>query len=470
MSRNKQEARTGPVAARFETETDALMTAINASVGYDQRMWREDIRGSLAHAEMLKNRRIISEQDFTDIARGLKQIGEEIESGGFAFKIELEDIHMNIESRLKEIIGDAAGRLHTARSRNDQVATDVRLWLRGVTDEVCDLLTAYQKTLLRLAENNIETVAPGFTHLQSAQPVSFAHHLLAYFETAERDKGRFKDLRKRLNECPLGAAALAGTPHPVDRKFTAEALDFDAPTRNSIDSVSARDFALEFMSAAAICGTHLSRLAEEIVIWMTPQFGFVTLSDKWTTGSSIMPQKKNPDAAELIRAKTGRLNGSLITLLTVMKGLPLAYSKDMQEDKEALFDCADTIRIALKAMNGMVADMKTRPEKMRHAAESGFSTATDLADWLVTKAGLPFREAYGVTGKLVTFAEKHNVGLHEIPLAEMREIEPRLTEKVLDVLTVDASVSARKSYGGTAFERVREQIENGKKLCHSETL
>ena len=406
---------------RFADKPDAVMEAINASISYDKRMWRQDIAGSRAHAEMLKTQEIISKQDYQDMMSGLDQVAAEIEAGTFEFSPALEDIHMNIENRLSEIIGTAAGRLHTARSRNDQVATDTKLWLRDATDHTIQILTDIQKIILERAEEYHDAVMPGFTHLQTAQPVTFGHHLMAYYEMFERDKTRFIDARNRANHSPLGAAALAGTVYPTDRFMTAKALGFAAPTRNSLDSVSDRDFALEYMTASSICAGHLSRFAEEIVIWMTPQFGFISLSDKWTTGSSIMPQKKNPDAAELVRAKTGRINGNVIALLTVLKGLPLAYSKDMQEDKEALFDTVDHLELALTATKGMFSDLKANVDNMRKAANSGFSVATDLADWLVQVLGLPFRQAHHVTGALVKYAEDHALSLDDIPLAEMKK-------------------------------------------------
>ena len=449
---------------RFADKPDAVMEAINASISYDKRLWKYDIAGSKAHAAMLAHQGIISQQDLNDIIRGLDIIATEIETGQFIFSPALEDIHMNIENRLREIIGSAAGRLHTARSRNDQVALDTKMWLRDAVSHTITLIEEIQTILLNRAEEYADTIMSGFTHLQTAQPVTFGHHLMAYFEMLERDKGRFRDSQKRLNECPLGAAALAGTVYPTDRFMVAQALGFDAPTRNSLDSVSARDFALEYMSSAAICAGNLSRLAEEIIIWMTPQFGFITLSDKWTTGSSIMPQKKNPDAAELVRAKTGRINGNLVALLTVMKGLPLAYSKDMQEDKEALFDTVDNLELVLTAMRGMLGDLKARPENMRRAAVSGFSVATDLADWLVRSLKLPFREAHHITGKLVHYAETHHIGLEDIPLAEMQKIEPAITNDIYNVLNVDMSVCSRTSYGGTAPQNVRQQISERRKI------
>ena len=447
---------------RFADKPDAVMQAINASIDYDKRLWYHDILGSKAHATMLADNHIISQTDLADIIRGLDQIELEITNGNFQFSHILEDIHMNIESRLRDIIGTAAGRLHTGRSRNDQVATDTRLWLRDATDRILQLITTLQKALIVKAEQYHDAIMPGFTHLQTAQPVTFGHHLMAYFEMLNRDKGRFYDMRNRLNECPLGSAALAGTPYPIDRFATAHSLGFDAPMRNSLDGVSSRDFAIEFMAAAAICGSHLSRFAEEIVIWITPQFNFIKLSDKWTTGSSIMPQKKNPDAAELVRAKTGRLNGNLMTLLTIMKGLPLAYSKDMQEDKEPLFDSADTIELVLVAMTGMVTDMQANTENMLNAAAKGFAVATDLADWLVQKLNMPFRDAHHVTGALVKLAEDKNMMLNELALSDMQYVDARITADIYNVLNPLASVNARQSYGGTAIIRVLEQIQERK--------
>jgi len=448
---------------RFADQPDAIMEAINASIDYDKRLWQHDIAGSKAHATMLANNDIITQQDLKDIINGLNQIETEIASGKFNFSPALEDIHMNIEARLQEIIGVPAGRLHTGRSRNDQVATDTRLWLRDATDRIITLLTQLQKTLLDKADTYHDAIMPGFTHLQTAQPVTFGHHLMAYYEMLTRDKGRFQDMRARLNHSPLGSAALAGTPYPIDRFETSDALGFSAPMRNSLDGVSARDFSLEFMAAAAICSQHLSRFAEEIVIWMTPQFNFITLSDKWTTGSSIMPQKKNPDAAELIRAKTGRMNGNLMTLLTIMKGLPLAYSKDMQEDKEPLFDSADTIELVLAAMLGMLQELTANTDAMRKAAESGFAVATDLADWLVQTLNIPFREAHHITGAFVKLAEDKNCMLSELTLAEMQAINGKITDDIFKVLTPESSVNARKSYGGTAIIRVKEQINEHRK-------
>jgi len=443
---------------RFSSGPDAIMEEINASIDFDRKLYAQDIEGSLAHAAMLAECRIISAEDRDKISAGLNTILSEIGAGTFTFSRRLEDIHMNIEARLMELIGPAAGRLHTARSRNDQVALDFRLWVRAELRRTDAALTALMSALVDRAEDHADTVMPGFTHLQTAQPVTFGHHCMAYVEMFGRDRTRVRDALARLDECPLGAAALAGTGFPIDRARTAKALGFATPTRNSIDTVSDRDFALEFLGAAAICGTHLSRLAEEIVIWSTPQFGFVRLSDAFSTGSSIMPQKKNPDAAELVRAKTGRINGALVALLTVMKGLPLAYSKDMQEDKEQLFDAAETLELALAAMTGMIRDLTVSPQAMETAAGSGYSTATDLADWLVREAGLPFREAHHVTGQAVALAESRGCGLADLPLADLKDIDAAITEDVYSVLTVVASVGSRTSFGGTAPREVKRQI------------
>ncbi len=444
---------------RFSQSPSALMEAINASIDFDKRIAFQDIEGSMAHCRMLVAQGIVSREDGDSILSGLADVRKEIEGGTFVFKKALEDIHMNIEGRLREIIGDAAGRLHTARSRNDQVAVDIRLWIREIHDRTEGQIKALIAALLDKAEKHAAVVMPGFTHLQSAQPVTFGHHLMAYVEMFGRDLSRVRDSRKRLNESPLGACALAGTSFPIDRHMTAAALRFDGPTRNSLDSVSDRDALIEFMGLGAICAMHLSRFAEEIILWMTPQFNFVRLPDRWTTGSSIMPQKRNPDAAELVRGKTGRMFGSLIALLTTMKGLPLAYSKDMQEDKERVFDAADSLEIVLAAMTGMVQDLEPVPERMAAAAGAGFATATDLADWLVREAGIPFRDAHHVTGHLVAEAEKRACELAELPLAVMQSADARITEAVYDVLTVQASVHSRTSFGGTAPERVLEQVK-----------
>ena len=443
---------------RFASGPDAVMEAINASIGFDRKLYAQDIAGSKAHVAMLADQGIVSADDASQILSGLDTILSEIEAGSFEFSAKLEDIHMNIESRLAELIGPAAGRLHTARSRNDQVATDFRLWVKQAAGLTVELLKALTDAFLDRAEEHAGTVMPGFTHLQTAQPVTFGHHCMAYVEMFARDISRFEDVIERMDECPLGAAALAGTGFGIDRHKTAKALGFREPTRNSLDSVSDRDFALEFMAAGAICAGHLSRLAEEIVIWSTPQFGFVRLSDRFSTGSSIMPQKRNPDAAELVRAKTGRINGDLIALLTVMKGLPLAYSKDMQEDKEAVFDAAENLELAIRAMTGMVSDMQVNAEAMKAAAGSGFSTATDLADWLVREAGLPFREAHHITGRAVALAEEKGCGLEALALEDLQGINPSITEDVFEVLTVEKSVASRTSFGGTAPANVREQV------------
>ncbi|MBH0236412.1 argininosuccinate lyase [Methylobrevis albus] len=435
---------------RFSEGPDAIMEEINASIDFDKKLYAQDIRGSKAHAEMLAARGVLSAADAEAIAAGLDEIGAEIEAGRFTFSRALEDIHMNVEASLKERIGEPAGRLHTARSRNDQVATDFKLWVRDTVDHLHDQLTALMQALLTRAEEHAGTVMPGFTHLQSAQPVTFGHHMMAYVEMFDRDRGRLADARRRLNECPLGAAALAGTSFPIDRHMTAASLGFDRPTANSLDSVSDRDFALEVLAAAAIAAVHLSRLAEEIVIWSSAQFRFVRLSDKFSTGSSIMPQKRNPDAAELVRAKSGRIIGGLNALLIVMKGLPLAYSKDMQEDKEQTFDALASYSLVVAAMTGMIRDMTVNIEAMRAAAGSGFSTATDLADWLVRAGGIPFRDAHHVTGRIVGIAAERGIELADVPLADMQGVDARITEAVYDVLSVDDSVRSRTSYGGTA--------------------
>ena len=439
---------------RFQMSPAEIMEVINASIDFDKRMAREDIAGSRAHAEMLAAAGIITQDDQAAIDKGLVQIQSEIEAGTFQFSRALEDVHMNIEARLKEIVGEAAGRLHTARSRNDQVATDFRLYVRAQIDEFDAALAKLQLALAKKALSNAATVMPGFTHLQPAQPVTFGHHLLAYVEMFGRDRGRFQDARKRLNECPLGAAALAGTSFPIDREKTAKALGFDRPTANSLDSVSDRDFVIETLAAASLCAVHISRFSEEIVLWVTPQFGFLKLSDRFTTGSSIMPQKRNPDAAELCRAKVGRIAGAMQSLMMVMKGLPLAYSKDMQEDKEVAFDALDSLRVAVSALSGMVDDMEPVAETMQKAAGYGFSTATDLADWLVRELKMPFRQAHHVTGSIVAAAEKRGVDLGELPLEAMQEVEPSINDSVFSVLSVENSVASRTSYGGTAPHNV----------------
>ena len=442
---------------RFATGPAEIMEEINASIAFDRKLAAQDIAGSLAHVAMLAAQGVVAQADADAIAAGLNQVKGEIEAGTFVFKRALEDIHMNVESRLAELIGPAAGRLHTARSRNDQIATDFKLWVRDTIDALDGQIVDLQRALAARALECADMVMPGFTHLQSAQPVTFGHHLLAYVEMLARDRGRFADARKRLNECPLGAAALAGTSFPIDRFMTAKALGFDRPTANSLDSVADRDFALEALAAAAIAATHLSRLAEEIVLWTTPQFGFVKLSDAFSTGSSIMPQKRNPDAAELVRGKTGRVVGALIGLMTVMKGLPLAYAKDMQEDKEGVFDALETLSLALAAMAGMIRDLTPDAKKMKAAAGAGYATATDLADWLVRELKLPFREAHHVTGRIVALASERGLALEQLKLEDMQSVEPRVTGTVFAVLGVERSVKSRTSYGGTAPANVRKQ-------------
>lgn len=457
-SNNSSRAASNMWGGRFEGGVDVLMEQINASIGFDQRLAAQDIAGSKAHVKMLVAQKIVSETDGTAILDGLAKIEAEIAAGQFEFQTSLEDIHMNIESRLRELIGGAAGRLHTARSRNDQVATDFKMWVRDEIDRIHGYLVDLQKAFLALASQHVDSVMPGFTHLQTAQPVTFGHHCLAYVEMFERDRARFADARTRLNQCPLGAAALAGTSFPIDRVQTAKALGFDAPTANSLDSVSDRDFAIETVNAAALCAIHLSRFAEELVVWSSAPFGFVQMSDSFSTGSSIMPQKRNPDAAELVRAKTGRIFGAQTTLQTVMKGLPLAYSKDMQEDKEPVFDALDSLEICLLAMAGMVKDLKVKTEKMRAASSAGFSTATDLADWLVRVLNKPFREAHEITGKLVALAEKKGCDLTDLSLTDVQKVDAAITDAVFDVLSVNASVESRTSYGGTAPDNVKSQI------------
>jgi argininosuccinate lyase len=442
---------------RFASGPDAIMEEINSSIDFDRHLYRQDIAASKAHAEMLAKQGIIGADDAKKIAHGLDTILSEIETGKFAFSRALEDIHLNIESRLSELIGEAAGRLHTARSRNDQVATDFRLWMRDTIDVLDKALSGYQRALAAKALAHAGTVMPGLTHLQTAQPVTFGHHLLAYVEMAARDRTRFADARKRLNESPLGAGALAGTSFPIDRDATAKALGFERPAANSLDAVSDRDFVLETLAAAAITSVHLSRLAEEIVIWCSPLTGLVKLSDKFTTGSSMMPQKRNPDAAELVRAKTGRVIGALNALLVVMKGLPLAYAKDMQEDKEGAMDALAALSLSIAAMAGMVADLEPDASRMKKAAGEGYATATDLADWLVRMLTLPFREAHHITGRIVAKAADEGVALHRLPLAVMQAIEPRINDGVFTVLSVDRSVKSRTSYGGTAPKNVRAQ-------------
>jgi argininosuccinate lyase len=444
---------------RFAMSPAEIMEQINASIGFDKALAPQDIRGSKAHAAMLAGAGIITQADADAIIQGLDKVAAEVAAGSFEWKRSLEDVHMNVESRLKDIVGTPAGRLHTARSRNDQVATDFRLWVRDEIDGIDTALKALQLALAKKAKDHASTVMPGFTHLQPAQPVTFGHHLLAYVEMFARDRSRFADARKRLNECPLGSAALAGTSFPIDRHATAAALGFDRPMANSLDGVSDRDFALETLAASVITAVHLSRLSEEIVIWMTPQFGFITLSDKFTTGSSIMPQKRNPDAAELARAKVGRIAGAFQSLVVVMKGLPLAYSKDMQEDKEVTFDAIAALKLAVAAMAGMIGDLEPVPERMRAAAGRGFSTATDLADWLVRELQMPFRDAHHVTGAIVKLAETKGCDLDSLPLEAMQGVEPRITGDVYGVLSVENSVKSRTSYGGTSPQNVLKIAE-----------
>ncbi len=448
---------------RFGVAPDAIMQKINASIDVDKRLYAEDIAGSIAHARMLARQKILSAKDVAAIVKGLEAVRREIEGGSFVFRAELEDIHMNVESRLAELIGEPAKRLHVARSRNDQVALDFRLWVRGACDRADAALREFQRALIDRAEKHAGAVMPGFTHLQPAQPVTFGHHLMAYVEMAGRDRARFADARHRLNECPLGAAALAGTSFPIDRHSTARELGFAGPTANSLDSVADRDFALEFLAAAAIASIHLSRLAEELVMWTGPQFGFARLSDAWTTGSSIMPQKRNPDAAELVRATTGRMFGSLIGLATVMKGLPLTYSKDMQEDKARTFAAADALMLSIAAMTGMIDDLSIDAARMKEAAGAGFTTATDLADWLVRELAMPFREAHHVTGRIVRRAEEKGCDISALPLSDMRAIEPRIDKSVFAVLGVENSVASRTSFGGTAPPNVRRAAKAARK-------
>lgn len=453
-----QKASSAMWGGRFSAGPSAVMEAINASIDIDQRMADQDIDGSLAHSRMLAATGVISSADAAAIQRGLEQVRSEIHAGDFPWSKALEDVHMNVEARLKEIIGEPAGRLHTARSRNDQVATDFRLWLRDACDRIDAMLAAYQTALVKQAEIHADQVMPGFTHLQTAQPVSLGHHLLSYVEVAQRDRGRFADARKRLNESPLGCAALAGTAFPIDREMTASDLGFDRPMANSLDGVAARDFALEVLSAAAICAVNLSRFAEEIVLWCTRRFGFATLSDAWSTGSSIMPQKRNPDAAELVRAKPGRIIGSLTGLLTVVKGLPLAYSKDLQEDKAPVFQAIDDLELALLSMAGMAGDLTFFPEALEEAAGEAYSDATDLADYVVRELGKPFRDAHHISGSIVKLAEARGVPLAELSLAEMQSVEPAIDETVFSVLSARASMMSRTSFGGTSPIRVREQV------------
>ena len=465
MSKNDQ-GKSTIWGGRFAGGPSQLMQDINASISYDQKLYRQDIAGSKAHATMLAATGILTSEDEAAIHNGLDAIQKEIEQGSFVFQDSLEDIHMNIETRLSELIGDAARRLHTARSRNDQVATDLRLWLRDKIDEIDHALVQLQHALLSQAEAHADTLMPGFTHLQTAQPITFGFHLMAYVEMIGRDRSRMADCRKRVNESPLGAAALAGTSFPTDRHMTASLLGFERPMENAMDAVSARDFAIEFLASAAICATHLSRLAEEIVIWSTDRFAFISLSDAFTTGSSIMPQKKNPDAAELVRAKPGRIMGALITLLTVLKGLPLAYGKDMQEDKEPVFDAEANLMLAITAMAGMIQDMTVNSNAMRDALSAGHPTATDLADFMVRELSMPFRDAHHASGAIVALADQKGCTLEELSFDEMVAIEPRLTDKVMDYLSVEGAAKARTSYGGTAPDEVRRQIAAARDRYH----
>ena len=454
---------------RFTEQPDLLMKEMNASIGFDRRLWRQDIEGSLAHSRMLARQGILDDTDAKAITEGLLTIMSEIEAGGFRFSDRLEDIHMNIEARLAELVGPAAGRLHSARSRNDQVATDFRMWVRSEADRASRNLYRLIEALIGQAEQGASLVMPGFTHLQSAQPVTWGHHMMAYVEMFARDIGRFDDARSRMNESPLGAAALAGTSFPIDRDRTAKELGFDRPMANSMDAVSARDFAAEYLAAAAICTANLSRLAEEIVLWTSSRFGFATLGDRFTTGSSIMPQKRNPDAAELIRAKTGRVNGALVALLTILKALPLAYSKDLQEDKEQVFDVADNIDLSIRAMEGMIRDLQPDPERLLATAGEGYSTATDLADWLAGNAGMPFRDAHHVIGQLVRMAEDRGCPLDGLTIEDMQSVCGLITEEAVRTLDVSHSVASRTSYGGTDPARVRQQVSRWKEVLKCKT-
>ena len=456
-NKNPDKKSTSPIwGGRFDDSPSEIMEQINASIDFDRRMYAQDITASKAHAAMLVKQKIISNEDGIKIKEGLEQIQNEIENGTFEFSVSLEDIHMNIESRLKEIIGDVAGRLHTARSRNDQVATDFKLWVRDELDNLDSTLKLLQKTFIDQAESNAQTIMPGFTHLQTAQPVTLGHHLLSYVEMFGRDRDRIKDCRKRLNENPLGSCALAGTSFPIDRDATTKELGFDQPTSNSLDSVSDRDFALEYLSLASILSVHLSRLAEEIIVWASAPFSFINLPDSFSTGSSMLPQKRNPDAAELIRAKTGRVIGNLTSLLITMKGLPLAYSKDMQEDKEPVFETADTLALTVKAMNGMFKELTFNSDNMLSIAKNANSNAVDLADWLVTELNKPFRDAHSISGRIVKLAEEKNKCLEELTLADMQNIEPNITVDVFNVLKIDLALNARNSFGATAPTNVKE--------------
>jgi argininosuccinate lyase len=448
---------------RFAEGPSAIMREINASIGFDKRLWRQDIAASKVHVAMLAAQGIVSQEDADAIEEGLDRVADEYEADGVPEDAALEDIHMHVESRLAELIGPSAGRLHTARSRNDQVATDFRLWVRDAIDSALAGIAALQRALVARAEEQAGTVMPGFTHLQSAQPVTLGHHLMAYYEMLRRDASRFADARARMNQCPLGSAALAGTSFPIDRKATAAALGFDRPTANSLDAVSDRDFALDYLMSAAQCALHLSRLAEEFVLWASQPFGFIALSDSFSTGSSIMPQKRNPDAAELVRGHSGRIMGTLVALSTTMKGLPLAYSKDMQDDKEPVFEAHDLLTLSLAAMAGMVETVTFRTERMRSLAESGHATATDLADWLVRAAGVPFREAHHITGRAVRLADEAGVPLWALPLDALKAVDERLTADVFGVLSLDASVNSRTSFGGTAPANVKARVAEAKK-------
>ena len=448
---------------RFDDKPSKIMENINASISFDKRLYKEDILASIAHAKMLEKQKILSKEEASKIINGLKQIQKEIENNKFTFSSELEDIHMNIEDRLKNIIGEPAGKLHTARSRNDQVATDLKLWTRNAIETIDHCLKALQKELIYLAEKNYNTIMPGFTHLQVAQPVTFGHYLLAYVEMFGRDRSRYIDCSNRLNENPLGSVALAGTAFPIDRTFTTNELNFSSTSNNSIDSVSDRDFVIEFLSVSSITSIHLSRMAEEIVIWSTDQFNFIKLSDKFTTGSSIMPQKRNPDAAELTRGKSGRIIGSLVAIMTVLKGLPLAYSKDLQEDKEGIFDAFDHLQLSLNSCIGMISDLEVNRTAMLSSACLGYTTATDLADWLVMELNVPFREAHSLSGKAVKYAEKNKCSLKDIPLEAFREIDKRINNKVYSFLSIESSVNSKNSYGGTSPKEVKKQIMNARK-------
>ncbi|MEJ6595338.1 argininosuccinate lyase [Parasphingorhabdus sp.] len=454
---------------RFADGPSSIMREINASIPFDKKLWRHDIRASLAHVAMLAEQSIVDSEDATQIINGLNQIAQEFETDGVTENLDLEDLHMHVEARLSESIGPVAGRLHTARSRNDQVATDFRLWVRDAMDMVDSALAALQKALVDRAAEHADTIMPGFTHLQSAQPVSLGHHLMAYYEMIRRDRSRFADARKRMNESPLGAAALAGTGFPIDREKTALMLGFDGPTGNSLDSVSDRDFALDYLMAATQCSLHLSRLAEEFVIWASQPFGFIKLPDSFSTGSSIMPQKRNPDAAELVRGHCGRIAGAMNALVITMKGLPLAYSKDMQDDKPPVFEAHDLLGLSIAAMTGMIAEVEYNGTRMRALAEAGYSTATDFADWLVREAKLPFREAHHVTGAVVALAEERGCGLADLTLEQFQAIDSRIDSDVFSVLSVDSSVASRSSYGGTAPDQVRVQIAKAKKALGLES-